>query len=285
MAPGSSRKAPILLLATLLSSKVASTPIHHHLHARQVVVTVTAPPVIVTQTPQSNGDGQNGNVVVVWTTVGVPPAGQPDQHQQQNPPQQQENKPEDKPEDKPDDKPQNQDQNSGQKVKGPDSFSDSNFKSQMLATHNYFRKQHSASDLTWNDNLADQSKEWAKGCKFAHSGMPGGGENIAAGYDSVGKVVDGWGLERKSFNFNGGGFDMGTGHFTQVVWKGTSSVGCAAQACDNGFNPPLDPSMGKWFVVCRYADAGNMEGAFGDNVKPGGGDGFQLDKGVQDAGW
>jgi hypothetical protein len=59
----------------------------------------------------------------------------------------------------------------------------------------------------------------------------------------------------------------------------------AKRCLDKGFNPPLDASMGKWFVVCRYADAGNMEGNFKDNVKPGGGDNFQLDKGLLDIGY
>jgi hypothetical protein len=43
--------------------------------------------------------------------------------------------------------------------------------------------------------------------------------------------------------------------------------------------------MGKWFVVCRYADAGNMAGEFKDNVKPGEGNNFKLDKGLLDIGY
>jgi hypothetical protein len=221
-----SRKTSFLFLATLLSTKVISKPIHGHHHARQVVVTVTAPLVMVTQQAQANGDGQNGNGEVVWKTVEAPgPSPAPDNNNQQ---QQATERPQ---ENKPEDKPQDQGGDSGQKIKGEDSYKDENFKSQMLATHNYFRKQHDASDLTWNDHLADQSKDWAEGCSFKHSGLPDGGENIAAGYDSVGGTVDGWGLERKQYDFNGGGFNMNTGHFTQLVWKGTSSVGCAVKSC------------------------------------------------------
>lgn len=227
----SSSKTPLLLLTVLLASKVLSKPLHQHLHARQAIVTVMAPPVYVNAPPDNGGGAQA--VVTVWETVGGPapspdPEPKQNQGQGQNQNQDQGSPPEQKPEVKQQDSQQG---DSGQKVKGPDSYSDSNFKTQMLATHNYFRKQHDASALTWNDKLAEESRSWAAGCKFEHSGMPGGGENLAAGTDSVGGAVDGWGLERTKYGYGQGGFSMATGHFTQLVWKGTSSVGCAMKSC------------------------------------------------------
>lgn len=42
--------------------------------------------------------------------------------------------------------------------------------------------------------------------------------------------------------------------------------------------------IGKQYVVCRYADAGNMEGAYAENVaKPQ--DGVNVAEGVVAAGW
>jgi Cysteine-rich secretory protein family len=47
-------------------------------------------------------------------------------------------------------------------------------------------------------------------------------------------------------------------HFTQVVWKGTSQIGCAKAVCGGIF-----PGFGDAnFFVCEYLDAGNVIGQF-----------------------
>lgn len=43
------------------------------------------------------------------------------------------------------------------------------FKGQMLDAHNFFRKQHSADPLVWDDKLATKALNWAKGCQWGHS--------------------------------------------------------------------------------------------------------------------
>lgn len=45
----------------------------------------------------------------------------------------------------------------------------------------------------------------------------------------------------------------GWGHYSQMVWKATERVGCAAQYCAPG---TMNPSMGAWFTVCNYGPAG-----------------------------
>jgi hypothetical protein len=67
-----------------------------------------------------------------------------------------------------------------------------------------------------------------------------------------------------SYDFNTPGWNPNAGHFTQVVWKGSTSVGCGAADC-TGHSGVL-PS----YVVCRYAPAGNMDttAAFKANVLP-----------------
>merc|ERR1712113_687437 len=70
------------------------------------------------------------------------------------------------------------------------------------------------------------------------------------------KAVDMWYDEIKDYDFGSPGFDMKTGHFTQVVWKGTTKLGC-------GYT--------EGYVACRYCDtAGNItnEGMFKANVLP-----------------
>jgi hypothetical protein len=47
------------------------------------------------------------------------------------------------------------------------------------------------------------------------------------------------------------------GHFSQVVWKSTTSVGCATQFCSSGTEIFPAPSSG-WFTVCNYAGPGKF---------------------------
>ena len=55
------------------------------------------------------------------------------------------------------------------------------------------------------------------------------------------------------YDFSNPGFDMGTGDFTQVVWKSTSQVGVAISSNGN-------------YLICNYLPAGNVQGAFPTNV-------------------
>ena len=64
------------------------------------------------------------------------------------------------------------------------------------------------------------------------------------------------------YNFNSGGFRGGTGHFTQVVWKGSTVLGIGRAEVDEG-------GMKCAYVVGRYKPAGNMMGDFQQNVLKG----------------
>ena len=130
--------------------------------------------------------------------------------------------------------------------------------------HNKLRAKHCAPPLAWSPRLADIAQKWAdtlraKHCAFEHSGGQTG-ENLAAGtigaLDPAG-TVDYWYSEIKAYNFRSGGFSEQTGHFTQVVWKSTTAVGCGHSQC-NG--------MDIW--VCEYDPAGNWEGQYRENVLP-----------------
>src|SRR5207237_896711 len=66
-----------------------------------------------------------------------------------------------------------------------------------------------------------------------------------------------WYAEVTHYRFPDGGFSMTTGHFTQVVWRGTQRVGCGHTACN-----------GNDIWVCQYDPPGNWEGAYRENVRP-----------------
>lgn len=142
--------------------------------------------------------------------------------------------------------------------------SDTQFETDILAAHNFYRSEHNASSLTWNTTSAKTATSWSSGCEFKHSGGPTG-ENLAAGYANASASVDAWGLERESYNWKKPGFSEATGHFTQLVWSNTTSVGCGRTSCQGKGDTP------GFYVVCEYWPAGNIVGDnnqyFVDNVK------------------
>jgi uncharacterized protein YkwD len=135
---------------------------------------------------------------------------------------------------------------------------------QLLDSHNRYRAQHCAQPLTWSPRLAKAAQLWAntlkaQGCAFEHSGGPTG-ENLAAGttgaLDAKATVAM-WYDEIKGYSFEQPGFSMQTGHFTQVVWRGTTAVGCGKSQCKG---------MDVW--VCEYDPPGNWEGQYRQQVLP-----------------
>ena len=136
----------------------------------------------------------------------------------------------------------------------------------LLDAHNKVRAQHCAPALAWSPKLAQVAQQWAntlksQGCKFGHSGGQYG-ENLAAGSTGSldGKAVtDMWYDEIKQYTFPNGGFSMQTGHFTQVVWRETTQMGCATTTCRG---------MDTW--VCEYDPPGNVDSMYRQNVlRPG----------------
>ena len=134
------------------------------------------------------------------------------------------------------------------------SRTDASFENDALTGHNSFRALHGASPLTWSDTLANAAKTWASGCKFDHSGGKVGNyggtlsdgfclfvedthvelaENLAAGSGDGFTITDAinlWTAEAKDYDPNNPTYS----HFTQVVWKSTTELGCAVVTCPPG---------------------------------------------------
>lgn len=137
---------------------------------------------------------------------------------------------------------------------------------QQLDEHNLLRAKHCAPALTWSAELAAGAQAWADACQFDHSKANGAyGENLSAGTNQTAiGAVDSWYSEIKNYDFAAPGTSQGTGHFTQVVWKGSTQLGCGMARCGNIFSD----FGGAFFYVCRYAPAGNMAGEYEQNVAP-----------------
>lgn len=151
------------------------------------------------------------------------------------------------------------------------------FTSSVLNSTNTYRAQHNATALAYNTTLASFAQSYldtgvgpGDTCMFEHSGGPYG-ENLAIGYPTVEAGIEAWGDEREEYNFGRGRFSKGTGHFTQLVWKATTDVGCGGRWCGEGKG---------WYLVCEYWPAGNVvdgdggrfvEGEVEERVEGGGG--------------
>ena len=140
----------------------------------------------------------------------------------------------------------------------PQWIDDDKFASAILNSTNFYRGEHNASSVTWNDTLAKFAADYlAQGsCIFKHSGGPYG-ENLAIGYPNATASVEAWGNERRDYDFGKPGFSEKTGHFTQLVWRNTTTVGCGRRLC-----------MGTsgWFLACEYWPRGNVIGQFDTQV-------------------
>ena len=136
---------------------------------------------------------------------------------------------------------------------------DSDDIAELLSAHNAYRASLGLRPLRWSNALEAKAQSWADHLaeigQLEHSGS---GQNLAmaaAGTQSLTQLVDLWGSEQA--NFTDGDFPdisttgnwMDVGHYSQMVWKDTTEVGCGF-AENNGFD----------VLVCDYNPPGNVMG-------------------------
>lgn len=138
----------------------------------------------------------------------------------------------------------------------------------IVAAHNLARSQVSPTPqaplgaLAWSDAAASVAREWAANCEFGHNSNRGNlGENIfastAGAPRSADYVVESWASEASDYDYDSNSCSGVCGHYTQVVWRNTTAVGCAVQVCSQ--NSPF--GGGSWELwVCNYAPPGNYNG-------------------------
>jgi len=132
---------------------------------------------------------------------------------------------------------------------------------QWLQAHNEYRALHGAPPVTWSTSLEASAQAWADTCPDGHSSS-GYGENMAyASYSLTPQNVVGlWYSEEAFYDYSNPGWSWQTGHFTQVVWKSTTQIGCGCETgCTNGWAA---------VCVCQYSPPGNFLGQFAENVLP-----------------
>lgn len=146
----------------------------------------------------------------------------------------------------------------------------------MLVAHNQVRASLDLPSLQWSERLADYAQVWANtlashyGCTMQHRSEVGKdewpvGENLF--WASARRLTDGrrelepinprrvvalWAGEVSDYDYATNQCRPGAqcGHYTQIVWRATQELGCAATACGN---------LGQLWV-CNYSPAGNWLG-------------------------
>jgi pathogenesis-related protein 1 len=154
----------------------------------------------------------------------------------------------------------------------------------ITAAHNVVRAAVDSSTalppLVWSDKLAQYAQQWADqlastSCSSPHHRTSqelqavGYGENLAAFTSSTGgstaqQAVTAWASEKTCYTFGGlmttdqcdtacytALHSDGCGHYTQIVWRKSTSVGCGVASCQNG-------KEDIW--ICNYSPAGNYIG-------------------------
>jgi pathogenesis-related protein 1 len=144
----------------------------------------------------------------------------------------------------------------------------------ILNMHNQERAAVGLPAVTWSNSLATDAQNWANylaslnlrpyrppdlgdippHSQFATNG--GQGENLAwgtRGAFSAATLAQGWANEKSNYVPGTPVGNMGMpnnvyGHYTQMVWRSTTQIGCA-----------MGSDANQDYLVCRYLPAGNYQ--------------------------
>ncbi|MGA1800375.1 CAP domain-containing protein [Sphingomonas sp. 4RDLI-65] len=139
-------------------------------------------------------------------------------------------------------------------------------KTAMMDGHNAARAEVGVPPLVWSDTLATTARAYAEEMtrtgKFAHAHQPQDntreGENLWTGTRyayTYAEMMGHWVAEKRDFingvtpDFSRTGKFEDVAHYTQIVWRNSTAVGCAIAS-----NKTDD------YLVCRYSPPGNVIG-------------------------
>jgi hypothetical protein len=133
----------------------------------------------------------------------------------------------------------------------------------MLDANNALRAELGLAPFAWSRHLAHTARLWAKHLaveahSLVHSHTEGMGENLSfwsSGYKTPAGLVGLWADEKPNFvhalfpNVAKAGDWHTVGHYSQIVWRSTTKVGCGIATDDKND-----------YLVCEYWPQGNIMG-------------------------
>ncbi|KAJ4402395.1 hypothetical protein N0V91_007260 [Didymella pomorum] len=154
------------------------------------------------------------------------------------------------------------------------------YQNAILYHHNAARANHDAAPLVWNQTVANTAAQAANTCNFAHYIPAGAGQGqnlftVSGQYFNVtAGITESWykGEFQAMLPYFGQASipdDVfhNVGHLTQVLWKGTTSVGCVSIDCGaNMIVGGVGGSTLNKYTVCNYYPAGNVGTQYAINV-------------------
>ena len=136
----------------------------------------------------------------------------------------------------------------------------------LLAVHNRERAAVGAQPLRWDPALAQAAASYgpqlASLGRLVHSpraGRPGQRENLAMDYSahtSPERLIGTWVAEKRRLvpgvfpDVSATGNWKDVAHYTQMVWRTTTHVGCAIHSDGQQWS----------YLICRYSPPGNVDG-------------------------
>jgi hypothetical protein len=126
--------------------------------------------------------------------------------------------------------------------------------------------------MCWSNLLASHAQAWADNCDWSHDPALHDlyeGQNLYAVASAVGFPPDptldaepAWAAEAADYDYSTNTCapePAQCGHYTQIVWRDSTFVGCGTKQCTTG--SPGGPSFPNWIiVVCNYWPPGNFVG-------------------------
>lgn len=144
---------------------------------------------------------------------------------------------------------------------------------QFVSAHNFHRIRHQATPpVSWSPTIASSAQQAANRCVTSHSTTTYGENMIFGNIQTARDVVDAWYAESRNYDYNhiepnNRDWWAKVAHFTAVVWKSTTQIGCAMAKCPNIYTPgPAGTNDKVW--VCQYSPPGNNSGTVPENVRP-----------------
>lgn len=131
-------------------------------------------------------------------------------------------------------------------------------RSEVTEPANYAGTWTPLSNVVWSETVAASAQAWADhlavalGCDLEHEDQDVYGENLAMGTSlTPAQAVNLWASEKSRYTwsptYSMADFNAGSGHYTQLVWRQSTQIGCGRAICAQAV-----------VISCRFSPPGNV---------------------------